>query len=181
MTREDLLDLKAYLFSVPPVVRQNRPSELSPPFGWRPAVAVWKWMNFSPGAFQPDSTRSQQWNRGAYLATAVSHCGECHTPRGLSGGPKSDMYYAGTNSGPEGELAPNITPDEETGIGDWSVADISWYLQTGLKPDGDDTQGLMGEVIANGYGYLSEEDLEAIAVYLRSLEPIQNRVTPAPR
>lgn len=62
-------------------------------------------------------------------------------------------------------------------MGRWSAVDITWYLQTGLKPDGDDTQGLMSELIGNGYRYLREEDLQAMAVYLRSLAPISNRVT----
>ena len=86
------------------------------------------------------------------------------------------MAYAGSADGPEGELAPNITPDEATGIGKWSVADIVWFLQTGLKPDGDDVQGLMSVVIDNGYKHLPEADLRAIAVYLRSLPPIHNKV-----
>jgi hypothetical protein len=86
------------------------------------------------------------------------------------------MAYAGSADGPEGELAPNITPDEATGIGTWSVADIVWFLQTGLKPDGDDVQGLMSVVIDNGYKHLPEADLRAIAVYVRSLPPIPNKV-----
>lgn len=88
------------------------------------------------------------------------------------------MRYAGAVDGPEGQLAPNITPDEATGIGDWTIADMVWYLQTGLKPDGDDTQGLMSEVIEHGYQHMPEGDLRAMAVYLRSLAPIVNKVEP---
>jgi hypothetical protein len=87
------------------------------------------------------------------------------------------MAYAGSVEGPEGELAPNITPDQATGIGEWSIADLVWFLQTGLKPDGDDTQGLMSEQITSGYKYLSEADLRAIAGYLRALQPIRNKVS----
>ncbi len=177
MTKQDVRDLQAYLFSVVPVEQANIPPDLTPPFGWRAGLAVWKWLYFSPGPFQPDATQSPEWNRGAYLATALGHCGECHTPRTLMGGLQTKMYYAGSVDGPEGELAPNITPDETTGIGTWSIPDIVWFLQTGLKPDGDDTQGLMSEMIENGYQYLSEADLRAIAVYLRSLQPIHNEVT----
>ena len=138
---------------------------------------MWKALFFNPGPFQADRDQEPQWNRGAYLATALAHCGECHTPRNFMGGPKADMPYAGSADGPEGQLAPNITPDGKTGIGEWSAVDITWYLQTGLKPDGDDTQGLMSELIENGYRYLSDEDLQAIAAYLRSLEPLGNEVT----
>ena len=144
--------------------------------GWRAGLVVWRWLNFHPGTFQPRSDQSAEWNRGAYLTTALGHCAECHTPRNWLGGLKTKMAYAGSADGPEGELAPNITPDEATGIGKWSVADIVWFLQTGLKPDGDDTQGLMSVVIENGYKHLPEADLRAIAVYLRSLSPIRHKV-----
>ena len=176
MTEQDVQDLKAYLFSVPPVEQANKPPELRFPFGWRGGLLVWRWLNFHPGTFQPRSDQSAEWNRGAYLTTALGHCAECHTPRNWLGGLKTKMAYAGSADGPEGELAPNITPDEATGIGKWSVADIVWFLQTGLKPDGDDTQGLMSVVIENGYKHLPEADLRAIAVYLRSLSPIRNKV-----
>jgi len=176
MTEQDVQDLKTYLFSIPPVEQANKPPELRFPFGWRAGLVVWRWLNFRPGTYQPRSDQSVEWNRGAYLASALSHCAECHTPRNWLGGLKTTMAYAGAADGPEGELAPNITPDEATGIGQWSVADMVWFLQTGLKPNGDDTQGLMSVVIDNGYKHLPEADLRAIAVYLRSLPPIHNKV-----
>jgi len=176
MTAQDVRDLKAYLFSIPPVEQANKPPELRFPFGWRTGLLVWRWLNFRPGTFQPHSDQSAEWNRGVYLVTALGHCAECHTPRNWLGGLKTTLAYAGSADGPEGELAPNITPDEATGIGKWSVADIVWFLQTGLKPNGDDTQGLMSVVIENGYKHLPEADLRAIAAYLRSLPPIRNKV-----
>ena len=178
MTRQDLLDLKAYLFSITPVAQSNRAPDLQAPFGWRFGVRVWKWLYFQPGTMQPDPDHSPQWNRGAYLVRALGHCGECHTPRNLMGGLQKGMRHAGTVDGPDGELAPNITPDTATGIGSWSPADLVWFLQMGLKPDGDDTQGLMSELIETGYSHLNEADLEAIAVYIRSLPPIHHKVEP---
>jgi mono/diheme cytochrome c family protein len=136
----------------------------------------WQWLFFRPGEFEPDPSQSAEWNRGAYIVTALAHCGECHTPRNLVGASKPSMAYAGAEDGPEGELASNITPDEATGIGSWSLEDIVWFLQMGLKPDGDDTQGLMSEVIETGYQHLREADLRAIAVYLKTLKPISNRL-----
>jgi mono/diheme cytochrome c family protein len=177
MTEQDLRDLKAYLFSIPTVVQENKPPELIPPFGWRFNLIVWNWFNFRPGTFQPDPHQSTEWNRGAYLVTALGHCAECHTPRNFMGGLKTKMFYAGSVEGPEGQLAPNITTDQSTGIGEWSIPDIVWFLENGLKPDGDDTQGLMSEMIEHGYKYLTKADLQAIAVYLKSLPPIQNKVT----
>jgi hypothetical protein len=94
------------------------------------------------------------------------------------GGLKTKMYFAGSKEGPEGELAPNITPHKKTGIGSWSRVDISYFLQNGMKPDGDDVQGLMGEVIEFGYQNLQEEDLDALAEYLASLLPILNDLKP---
>jgi mono/diheme cytochrome c family protein len=178
MTRQDLLDLRAYLLSIPPVRKANPPNPLRFPFSWRGCLAAWKWLYFQPGAFRTDAAQSAQWNRGAYLVNALAHCGECHTPRILMGGPKTSMRFAGAVDGPEGELAPNLTPHEATGIGDWSLTDVVWYLQTGLKPDGDDTQGLMSEMIEHGFQHVPEADLQAIAVYIRSLEPIDNKVVP---
>jgi mono/diheme cytochrome c family protein len=176
MTDEDLLALKAYLLSLPPVRRENLPHAALPPLRWRIAAAAWRRMNFRPARFAADPARSPQWNRGAYLVTAVAHCGECHTPRTLSGALDHARWLAGAAEGPEGELAPNITPHDATGIGRWTRPDLVWYLQTGLKPDGDDTQGLMKEVIEHGYQHVPRADLEAIAVYLESVAPVENEL-----
>ncbi len=178
MVRQDLIDLKAYLFSLPPITQANKASTLMPPFSWRWGQFGWKQLFFSPGPFKPDPQQSQEWNRGAYLTTALAHCIECHTPRNLAGGLKMSMIYAGTENGPEGELAANITPDADTGIGAWTLEDIMWLLESGFNPDGDDVQGVMSEVIENGYQYLTQADLRAIAVYIRSLKPISNKLEP---
>jgi mono/diheme cytochrome c family protein len=172
----DLIDLKSYLDSKPAIERTNRPPDAPFPFSWRATLTGWKWMNFNPARIEKDPAHDEQWNRGNYLVNAAAHCGECHTPRTLTGGLDRSLWLAGSEQGPEGELAPNITPHRETGIGTWSIADLVWYLEMGLKPDGDDTQGLMSEVIEHGYTNLPAADLEAIAVYLKSLEAIDNDV-----
>lgn len=176
MRRQDLADLRAYLSTVTPIHRENRPHEVWPPFSWRPLLWGWKLLNFTSGEFREDPTRSAEWNRGAYLARALGHCEECHTPRNVLGGLQEKMAYAGTRDGPEGEVAPNITPDRETGIGTWTVEDVVFLLKTGFTPSGDDVQGLMAEMIDNGFKYLTDEDLRAIAAYLRSLPPVRNEV-----
>lgn len=176
LSDQDLLDLEAYLRSLPAVQRENRPPDAPFPFSWRATVAGWKLLNFEPGRLEPVAGESEAWNLGRYLVNAAAHCGECHTPRTLTGGLDRSLWMAGSKDGPEGELAPNITPDEATGIGRWSTRDLVWYLQMGMKPDGDDTQGLMSEVIEHGYANLPASDLEAIAIYLKSLSPIENRV-----
>jgi len=176
MSDADLLALKAYLLSLPAVRRANQPHDAWPPFRWRLAASAWHWLNFAPARFAPDPERPPAWNRGAYLVTAVAHCGECHTPRTLAGALDRSRWLAGAAEGPEGELAPNITPHDETGIGRWTRPDLVWYLQTGLKPDGDDTQGLMQEVIEHGYQHLPRADLEAIADYLESVPAVENEL-----
>jgi mono/diheme cytochrome c family protein len=171
---QDLLDLKTYLDSVPAVKRANRAPDAPFPFSWRATLTGWKWLNFEPRRIESDSIRSPEWNRGNYLVHAAAHCGECHTPRTLTGGLDQSMWLAGSLDGPEGELAANITPHEETGIGRWTIPDLVWYLEMGIKPDGDDTQGLMSEVIEHGYTNLPKSDLEAIAIYLKSIPAIEN-------
>jgi mono/diheme cytochrome c family protein len=174
MSDEDVFTLKAYLFSLPPARRENRPHAAMPPFKWRIAAAAWRMLYFEPGRFEPDPAGTPEWNRGAELVTAVAHCGECHTPRTLTGALDRSRWLAGSKDGPEGELAPNLTPDKDTGIGRWTQTDMIWFLQTGMLPDGDETEGLMHEVIAHGYEHMPESDLQAIAIYLASLPPLRN-------
>jgi mono/diheme cytochrome c family protein len=180
MTDEDLRALRAYLFSLPAVRRENRPPDACPPFRWRASATAWKWLFFTPKRVAPDPARSPEWNRGRYLAEAVAHCGECHTPRNLAGALDSSRALAGSQDGPEGELAPNLTPDPETGLGEWSAADVVWFLQTGFKPDGDDAQGLMRELIDHGYSRITRDDLAAIAVWLGALSPVHSELLADP-
>ena len=94
----------------------------------------------------------------------------------ISCGTESDFYLAGTVNGGEGEKVPNITPDGETGIGDWSEGDIVSFMKDGMKPDFDNVQGSMEEVINHSTSKLTEDDLAAIAVYLKSIPPINNKI-----
>ena len=176
MTAADLADLKAYLDTTPPMRRANRPHDAAPPFDWRFTMGPWKWMFFEPVTYRPRADKSARWNRGAYLATAVAHCGECHTPRNALGGLMRDLWFAGTENGPEGQRAANITPHKGTGIGRWDEDEVADLLKTGLKPNYDDVQGVMGEAVEQGYKYMTDEDRAAIADYVMSLTAIENRV-----
>ncbi len=173
----DLRDLRAYIFSLPAVVRPDKPHQLNFPFSFRPLLWFWKQLHFTPGPFQPDPKLTPALRRGAYLVRALSHCAECHTPRTLTGGLDGAKDLSGTDDGPGGEPVANITPHRKTGIGDWELGDITEMLKTGNKPDGDDVWGtLMGDVVENGTSHLSLADRRAIGQYLRSLKAIDNKI-----
>jgi mono/diheme cytochrome c family protein len=178
ITDGDALAIKAYLFSVPPVRQQNRAHDIGFPFSWRFLQTGWKLLFFTPGPFQPVPERSTAYNRGAYLATALAHCGECHTPRNILGAMRSSLRLAGTPDGPDGQLVPNITPDPGTGIGKWEKADVVELLKTGTTPEQSKVKGAMRETIQDGLKYLSDADLEAIADYLFAQPSIVHEVTP---
>ncbi len=175
MNDEDVLALKAYLFSREPVAKENRGHDLGFPFNIRLLMLGWKLLFFEQGPFTPDPDSSDTVNRGAYLVVAQAHCGECHTPRNPFGATVTSEHFAGNANGPDNERVPNITPDK-TGIGRWSETAIVHLLQTGFKPNWDNVQGSMAEAIKHGLKYLSEDDLKAIAAYLKWLPAIENVV-----
>ncbi len=176
MRDEDMLAIKAYLFSLKPIVRSVQEHQVGPPFGWRFLLGAWKVLNFEPGVMKDDPGKSAQMNRGAYLVEAVAHCGECHTPRSETGAIVKSMHMAGTNEGPNDELIPNITPDDETGVGKWTLDELVDVMKHGRKPDWDDVQGGMEEAVEYGLKYMTDEDLMAMAVYLKSIPAIRNKI-----
>jgi mono/diheme cytochrome c family protein len=178
ITDSDAPAIKAYLFSLPAVRQQNRPHDVPFPFSWRFLQIGWKLLFFAPGPFWPAPERSATYNRGAYLVTALAHCGECHTPRNFLGATRSGQWLAGTPDGPDGQLVPNITPDPNTGIGEWEKRDIVELLTTGTTPEQSKVKGAMRETIEDGLKYLSDGDLEAIADYLIAQPPIVHKVVP---
>jgi mono/diheme cytochrome c family protein len=114
--------------------------------------------------------------RGRYLVEHVSLCVDCHTPRNSMGIPQPSLYLAGAQKAPPLNVEiPNITPDKETGIGDWGRDSIADLIQTGTKPDLDNVQGLMAEVIEAGYKNMKREDAQAIADYLKTVPPINHK------
>ena len=171
MTDQDIADLWAYLRGQAASAMVNREHELDFPFGLRFLVGPWKWLYFEPGRFVPDPAADDRWNRGAYLARHLGHCGECHTPRNFLGATRKDAYFAGNPVGAEGDKVPNITPDAAKGIGEWSQGDIAFFLQLGMLPDGDVTGGAMEDVIRHSTSRLSDDDRAAIADYLLSVDP----------
>jgi mono/diheme cytochrome c family protein len=174
---EDAAAIKAYLFSLAPVQARNRPHDVSFPFSWRFLQSGWKLLFFRKGPFHADPASDEATNRGAYLVTALGHCGECHTPRNPFGAMRRSLWLAGTVDGPDGDHVPNITPDQATGIGNWSDRDIVALLADGTTPDQTHVEGSMKEVVADGTKFLSDEDRKAIALYLKAQRPIVNKIT----
>jgi mono/diheme cytochrome c family protein len=176
MAEEDLRALVAYLRSVPAVARANTPRRLVPLFE---SVLLPAWLaTFAVREAPPATAPTSGMARGEYLVRAVGHCGECHTPRGMTQAVDNTRFLAGNATHPEGKM-PNITPDKQTGIGDWSEEDIADFLGTGNKPDGDVAGGLMGEIIQGtsaGFKDLTKADRLAIAKYLKSIPPIRNKI-----
>ncbi|MDH3242391.1 MAG: cytochrome c [Alphaproteobacteria bacterium] len=179
MTDGDLKDLKAYIFSLPPIDRQSPKQELGFPYNIRAGVWLWKTLYLEEGPYKSKADKSAEWNRGAYLVEALTHCGECHTPRTALGGMKRSLWLAGNAQGPDNERIPNITPDSGTGIGKWSLEEIIDSLETGTLPDGDEFGSLMADVVTHGTAKLTAADRRAIAVYLKALPAIQ-RSLPKP-
>jgi mono/diheme cytochrome c family protein len=170
ITREDALAIRAYLQTVEPVPDKITSNLLPFPLSIRFNMAVWNALNFMPGRLESDASKSSQWNRGRYLVEALSHCGTCHTPKTLLGADKDSAYLQGGLL--EGWFAPNITADSRRGIGSWSVEELVTYLKTGANPHAIAT-GDMGEEIVHSSSNMTDEDLNAIAVYLKSLVPAQ--------
>jgi mono/diheme cytochrome c family protein len=174
MAYGDLRDLFAHIKTLPPVAGKSRPHDLPFPFNIRRTVGGWKLLFFHGGTFQPDASKSAEWNRGAYLINGPGHCAECHSPRNILGGIKSGMRLTG-GPNPEGEgWVPNIT---QYHLKDWSVSDIAYLLESGQTPDGDSVGSNMAPVIRNT-SQLTDEDRKAMATYIKSLPPVEGPKRP---
>jgi mono/diheme cytochrome c family protein len=167
VTDEDVADLWAYLATIPPVATASRDHEVPWRIRGRWKLGVWRLLEFRAGPYAPDVGQSDDWNRGAYLVRGLGHCGECHTPRDALGGLRDRRELAGQSKPPE--PAPNVTPHAD-GLGDWSLADLVSFLETGQEPSGEFVGGVMGDVVDDARA-LPEADRRAIAVYLQSLRP----------
>lgn len=171
MAVEDIIDLKAYLDTLPASTNDVPPHALPFPFNIRRALGIWQLLYVNGRTFEPDPALDAELNRGAYLVEGPGHCGECHSPRNAIGGIDQARTYSG-GPAPEGDgRIPNITPDPETGLGNWSKADIVELLSSGFTPEFDSVGGAMAAVVQNT-AQLTPEDREAIAAYLKALPPI---------
>lgn len=175
MSEKDLMDLKAYIFSFPSQSRRNKLHKIIFPANMRWLQFFWKKFFFTQGEYLQLKSKGMYWNRGSYLVNAITHCGECHTPRNFLGGVKSDLFLSGVRRSAGVQSAPNITPDLQHGIGKWLDADLKDFIKFGLLPDGDTVGGSMAEVVEN-LSILNTYDLKSMVFYLNSIPSITNNI-----
>jgi mono/diheme cytochrome c family protein len=175
--RDDVLAIKSYLFSLKPIHSERRADKLAFPFNIRAGMGAWRALFFKPGEFQPDPEKSAQINRGAYLVEGLAHCGQCHTPRNIAQASESGAALEGAAI--QGWYAPNITSDWKQGIGSWSEADLLSFFKKGIAPGHGIAVGPMAEMVHEDLKHLSDDDLKAIAAYLKSTPPKEEAAGPA--
>jgi mono/diheme cytochrome c family protein len=168
VTRADSDAIFAFLRSVPAVKRQNRPHDLDFPYNNRSLIFGWRTLYFTEGEYTPDTTKSDEWNRGAYLVHGLGHCSMCHTAINALGGSSEARAFEGGLIPMQNWYAPSLTSNKEGGLGDWSIEEISDLLRTGVSRRGA-VYGPMAEVTYNSLQYLTKDDTRAMAVYLKSL------------
>lgn len=179
ISRSDSDAIYAYLRTIAPVSRPNRRHELKFPYNYRILLAAWRRLYFRPGVYQADAGHDAQWNRGAYLVQGLTHCSACHETRNALGATRA-------KAGPSGGLvldwyAPSLTSAQEAGVQSWSTADIVTLLRTGTVSTTSATgsaAGPMAEVVAESLQYAPQDELEAMAVYLKSLPSSEQAGTP---
>ena len=177
MTDADALAIKAYLFSLPAVRAPAPENTLTFPFNQRWAMSFWSAV-FNPDTrFEPDTSKSPEWNRGAYLAEALAHCGECHTPRNLAFALDNRKKFAGAVTA--GWRAFNISSDKATGVGGWRDEDLVSYLSIGHADGHGTASGPMGEAVDHSLSHLAPEDIRAVVAYLRTVPAIPSPDLPA--
>jgi mono/diheme cytochrome c family protein len=168
VTREDSDAIFAYLRSVPAVHQPNRPHDLRFPFNNRSLILGWRTLFFQEGEYTPDPTKSVEWNRGAYLVEGLGHCAMCHSPINALGGSSESKAFEGGLIPMQNWYAPSLTSNKEAGLGEWSLEEIVDLLRTGVSRRGA-VYGPMAEVTFDSLQYLSDADVRAMAIYLKSL------------
>jgi mono/diheme cytochrome c family protein len=176
MSRDDVLAIRAYLNALEPVHHDVVANQLPFPFNIRASMMLWNTLFFTAGSFQPQADKSPEWNRGAYLVEGPAHCGMCHTPKNFLGGDKNSRALQGGVL--LGWFAPDLTNDQRVGVGSWTVDDIVSYLKTGHNRVSF-ASGPMGEVITDSTSQINDNDLRAIATYLKD-RPSPSPAAPTP-
>jgi len=166
LTRPDIAAIRAYLATLTAFRSETPPPELHFPANFRVLMVAWNYLFFRPGIFEPDQSKGTDWNRGRYLVEGLGHCGACHTPKNIFGADKRGHAFSGGLV--QGWFAPRLDAAERSGLKSWSVDDIAEYLKSGRNGKSH-ADGLMAEVVVNSTSKMSDADVRAMAVYLKSL------------
>jgi mono/diheme cytochrome c family protein len=176
LSDEDVAALYAYLMTRPAVAATAKPNTLPFPLNIRLVQEGWKLLFFRPGRFQSDPAQPADWNRGAYLADALSHCGACHTPRNLLGAERHGAAFDGAEI--DGWIAPPLTAANPAPM-PWTQAELHAYLRDGATSLHGSSAGPMAPVV-QGLRALPDSDVQAIATYFAAIDQAaQRQVTPA--
>lgn len=167
MEPQDLVDLHAYLGTLPASATESQPHQVGFPFNIRRSLGLWKLM-FGGTGYVLKGDLSAEVTRGRYITEALAHCGECHTPRNPLGGLDTKHWLGGAVIDGGKSKVPNITP----GKLDWSADEIYAYLTTGFTPSYDAVGGTMAHVVEN-MGHLPESDVRAVAAYLKAVPAVK--------
>jgi mono/diheme cytochrome c family protein len=178
MSREDALAIKAYIMTLPASAEASPANNLRFPFSIRFLMVFWNYLYNPDHRFVPDAAHDAAWNRGAYLAEALGHCQQCHTPRNFLQGLQSSKAYAGALQ--QGWMAYNITSDEPSGVGKWTEAELATYLSSGHADNHGVASGPMAEAVSYSLRYLTPDDAKALAHYVKSIPAIRTAEAPAP-
>ncbi|MER2512958.1 MAG: cytochrome c [Nitrosomonas ureae] len=176
VTRQDADAIFAYLQSLPPVSQANPAHDIFFPYNSRALLAVWRTLYFKEGVYEPDQSKSAEWNRGAYLVQGLGHCSACHTTRNMLGASQDSALTGGQIMGMNW-YAPSLSSHLEAGSGDWEIEEIAALLTSGITERAV-ASGPMATVVRQSLQYLSREDVLAMAAYLKSLT--ENDVGNAP-
>lgn len=167
VTRQDADAIFAYLRSLPAVAQSNPSHTIRSPYDNQSLLYLWRTWYFKEGVYQPDKSKSDEWNRGNYLVQGLGHCNACHTSRNVWGASQDDKLTGGEIMGTYW-YAPSLVSPAEAGVGEWSIDDIVELLSTGINSHAV-TSGPMATIVRQSLQHLSEQDIRSIAVYLQSL------------
>lgn len=176
MSREDALAIRAWIMTQPSSPKATPANDMHFPFNIRFLMVFWNLLYNPDQRFVPDMTHDAAWNRGAYLAEALGHCQQCHTPRNFLQGLKTSQAYAGAVQ--QGWRAYNITGDAQSGIGGWSESELATYLATGHADGHGVASGPMAEAVSYSLRYLTQNDADALAHYFKAVRAIRTAVIP---
>jgi mono/diheme cytochrome c family protein len=179
LTEEDVLAIKAYIFSQPPEKNVAPENTLRSPYNNRSLMAIWSKLYNPKERFQPVADQTPSWNRGAYLVEALGHCGDCHTPRTPLQSLNNRRKFAGGVA--EGWKAYNLSSDKESGIGTWTKEELEGYLKTGHSQNRGSAFGPMAQAVHLSFQKLTASDVSAIVEYVKSVPPVSSPDLPAPK